>query len=803
MKLWKWLFVLALIAVLVVPAVRGAASKSDDDDDDDVVRVEPNLKGSKIPAKTDDEVVSREEQAMSADGYSVEEQRLIKQQAEKYKFETEVNRMMSILINSLYSNKEIFLRELISNASDALDKIRFLSLTNASLLGEGDQAKLEIHIKGDRDAGTLTITDTGIGMTKQELIKNLGTIAQSGTKEFLQKFAEQGEKSTTSNLIGQFGVGFYSVFLVADSVTVVSKSNDDDQYIWSSDADGSFSVVKDPKGNTLGRGTRITLHIKKDAREYMDEKTLRSVAKKYSEFINFPIFLWAGHTVDKEVPVEEEDEVEVEVTDETGKEPVVEEAEAEEEEEKPKTKTVKETVYEWELLNDTKPIWTRSAKEVTEEEYADFYKAITKDTEDPLRHVHFTAEGDAEFKSILYIPKTAPSNMFDPNSVSHRGALKLFVRRVFITDDFENLIPNYLRFIRGVVDSDDLPLNVSREVLQQHKILEQIQKKIVRKSIAMFQEIASDEDKELYREFWTQYGTNLKLGVIEDHANRTRLTKLLMFLSSKTGEYTTLDDYVSRMKEGQDKIFYLAGASREVVEKSPLIERAIKKGYEVLYMVDAIDEYALQHIQKYDNKYVLTNLGKEGVKFDDAEDEEDTKKQVTEEFQPLVDFLKDTLSANVDRVVITDRLTTSPCALVSSSWGYTANMERILKAQALGIKGKDHSVPNKKIMEINPRHPIIKELLRRVESDKEDEAAKVTSKVLYETAVLSSGYVVDDPSEFAGWIHKMMSLNLNIDPSAKVEEIEEPVLADKQPAAEEESSSTNKKPKVTEEKDEL
>jgi len=314
------------------------------------------------------------------------------------------------------------------------------------------------------------------------------------------------------------------------------------------------------------------------------------------------------------------------------------------------------------------------------------------------------------------------------------------------------------------VDSDDLPLNVSREILQQNKLLKQIEKKLVRKSIAMFQELANDEDKEVYKKFWTNYGTNVKLGIIEDSGNRSRLTKLLMFLSSKTGDYVTLDDYVSRMKEGQDQIFYLAGSSKETVEKSPLIERVLKRGYEVLYMVDPIDEYALQHVQKYDNKHKLTNLGKEGVKLDDKEEEEE-KKKVEEEFKPLVDYLKDTLSDKLDKVVVTDRLTTSPCALVSSTYGYTANMERIIKAQALGGKGRDAPYTPKKIMEINPKHPIVKELLRRISTDKSDETAEVTAEVLYETAVLSSGYTIDDPTQFASWIHKMMSLNLNIDPA--------------------------------------
>lgn len=352
--------------------------------------------------------------------------------------------------------------------------------------------------------------------------------------DFLQKFAEQG-KDSTSNLIGQFGVGFYSAFLVADTVTVTSKSNDDDQYVWTSAADGSFTIAKDPQGNTLGRGTRITLHLKDDALEYLEQNTVKEVAKRYSEFINFPIYLWASHDEEKEVPVEEEPKEEKPVDEEKDENEIEveeEEEDEDEEEEAPKTKKVKETIWDWELLNQTKPIWTRSPKEITEEEYKSFFKSIAKETEDPLKWIHFTAEGDAEFKSILYIPGRAPQNMFDPHADAHRGALKLFVRRVFITDDFDTLVPNYLKFVRGVVDSDDLPLNVSREMLQQSKILKQIEKKLVRKSIAMFQELASAENKEDYTKFWENYGTNVKLGVIEDAGNRSRLIKLLMYVLS-------------------------------------------------------------------------------------------------------------------------------------------------------------------------------------------------------------------------------------------------------------------------------
>eukprot|EP01112_Ceratiomyxa_fruticulosa_P004842 TRINITY_DN1539_c0_g3_i2.p1 TRINITY_DN1539_c0_g3~~TRINITY_DN1539_c0_g3_i2.p1 ORF type:complete len:827 (-),score=265.12 TRINITY_DN1539_c0_g3_i2:50-2530(-) len=787
---------LFLIGFFVFPTITYASAEEVSASGD---TINLDLKGAKVPLKTDDEVVQREEQAINSEGYSVAELKQIREAAETHTFQAEVNRLMHIIINSLYSNRDIFLRELISNASDALDKIRFLSLTNPGLLGEGEQANLEVRIKADKANNQLHIIDRGIGMTKDEMIKNLGTIAQSGTREFLTKMAEGGDKS--SNLIGQFGVGFYSIFLVADKVTVTSKHNDDDQYVWESTADSSFSISKDPRGNTLGRGTRITLHLKEDAKEYLNQDTIKSLAKKYSEFINFPIYLQTETTVEEEVPIEEEEKEETEVKTEEEGVSVDEEGEEEEVEEAPKTKKVSHTEYNWELLNEIKPIWTRSPDKITEEEYNNFYRAISKDSEDPLAYTHFSAEGEAEFKSILFFPKVAPSNVFDPNPAAHKGNLKLFVKRVFITDDFHDLIPSYLRFIRGIIDSDDLPLNVSREQLQKHKLLQTIQKKIVRKAIAMMQTLAdkarkkAEEDKEEDEEptvekteeeeedtqtakekwetFWTQFGANVKLGVLEDGSNRSRLVKLLMFHSTKTGELTSFEEYVSRMKEDQEEIYYLAGASKEALQKSPLLERLLKRGYEVLLMTEPIDEYCLGNVPKFDGKKII-NLGKDPVKAIEDEIDKETEKETETKFQPLVDFLKTQFSDKLEKVVVSHRLTQSPVALLASQGGYTANMERVIKAQALGPGGSSR-IPSyipKKILEINPYHPILVELLRRVTNDASDETAKITAKVLYETAVLSSGFVVEDSTDFASWIHKMMSVNLDLDPNTVVEEPE-------------------------------
>ncbi|KAK5583830.1 hypothetical protein RB653_005432 [Dictyostelium firmibasis] len=688
---------------------------------------------------------------LESDGYTAAEAKLIEEKGEKFTFQTEVNKLMNIIINSLYSKKEIFLRELVSNASDALDKIRFLALTNADLLGEGEQSNLDIHIKIDKANNVLHITDKGIGMTKEELVKNLGTIAQSGTKEFIKKVSDSAE---SSNLIGQFGVGFYSLFLVADSVVVTSKSNDDDQYVWTSDSQSSYTIAKDPKGNTLGRGTRISLHIKDDSKEFLDQQVIKQLVKKYSQFINFPIYLYVSEEVEvpkeeQEQPISDEKDTEEETTtteegeEETAQEPV---------EEEKKTKTV----YKWEELNDSKPLWMKAAKDVSKEEYTEFFRSLSKTQDTPITYSHFKTEGDTEFRSILYIPENPPSNMFDLDAAG--SGLKLFVRRVFITDNLKELVPNWLRFLVGVIDSDDLPLNVSREMLQQNKILEAIKKKVIGKFISMVKELSEEEDKTKYHDFFKKFGSSLKLGAIEDQANKKRLTKYLLFPSSKE-ELTSFADYVGRMKEGQDQIYFITGKSKDSVEASPLIEQAIKRGYEVLFMVDPIDEYLVPQLDKFDDKFKFTNLARSGVKFNEDKEEEDQRKQTAEEFKPLISYLKKTLSDKLEKVVVSKVLADSPSILVSNSWGVTANQERIMKAQA----HQSNSQPqfnSKKIMEINPSHPLIKQLLNRLnEFGEEDESIKVSAHVLYETSALTAGYSIDNPTNFADFIYKLMMIN--------------------------------------------
>ncbi|RKO89123.1 Hsp90 protein-domain-containing protein, partial [Blyttiomyces helicus] len=519
---------------------------------------------------------------------SAEDEVKVKASAETFKFETEVNRMMKLIINSVYKSKEIFLRELISNASDAIDKIRFLALTNKKELDSASD--LKITIVADKEKKTLTITDTGVGMTKKGLKDNLGTIAKSGTSEFLTSM--EGNATADTNLIGQFGVGFYSVFLVADSVTVVSKHNEDKQYVWESTSENDFRIVEDPRGNTLGRGTQITLHLKEEALTYLNDKALRDLIHRYSEFINFPIYLWSSKTTSEEVPVDEDDEPE---TADADIEDVVDE------DAKPKTKFVEKTAWDWELMNENKPIWTRRPSEVNEEEYTSFYKTFAKDTSAPLSYIHFRAEGEVDFRAMLFIPKSAPAS-FMQSSEEVLRSIKLFVRRVFITDEMSDLLPRYLAFLKGLVDSDDLPLNVSRETLQQHSILKVIRKKLIAKALEMFRNLATS-DPEKYLEFYAEYGAALKVGVIEDRSNKNKLTKLLRFRSSASGEeFISLETYVARMKQGQKQIYFVTGEDIETLKKSPFVEKLIARGYEVLYMADPVDEYLSQSLDVFDGR---------------------------------------------------------------------------------------------------------------------------------------------------------------------------------------------------------
>lgn len=641
---------------------------------------------------------------------------------------------MDLIINSLYSDKDIFLRELVSNAADACDKKRFLSITD-----EAGVKPPEIKIRANMEDNTLTIEDSGVGMTKDELKNNLGKIAQSGTRAFLDAL---GDGKADVNLIGQFGVGFYSAYLVADKVTVVTKSMQDatKAYQWESEADSKYTITNaNPDDIEGSSGTKLILHLKDDCSAYLEASKIEDLLKRYSEFIEFPISVWKETTEYKQVPDEEANKDLAEG-------------------EKPKMKTVPETTEGYEAVNNQKPIWLRSPKDVTEEEYQDFYRSAFRNTYDiPAKYTHFVLEGQVQCKSILYIPGTLPfelsRDMFDENARN----IRLYVKRVFINDKFDDLLPRWLKFVKGVVDSDDLPLNVSREILQKSKVLSIINKRLVRKSLDMIRDLSETEDG-TYTAFWNNFGKYLKVGIIEDDRNREEIASYLRFFSKSSGEeYTSLDEYIEKMPEGQKAVYYVTGEGKEKVKMSPVIEKLKSRGYDVLFAAEPLDEIMFESLKSYKD-IDIKDAGKD-TSFDDDEESRKKKEELNRAYVDVIGYLETTLSGSVQKVTVSDLLTDSPAALVQGAYGMSPSMQRYMRAQAVaaGSEIGDIDSMNKVCMEINPKHPIIKDLEKMVKGDKESEATKDFAMLLFDIAGLTSGYEVKDMSGFAKRVMGLMS----------------------------------------------
>ena len=655
---------------------------------------------------------------------------------EEFKFESNVSRVMDIIINSLYSNRDVFIRELISNAADACDKKRFLALTDSSI----DADKLGIRVYANREANTLTIEDSGIGMNKADLIQNLGRIAESGTKRFMEGMENKDDVS----LIGQFGVGFYSGFLVANRMSVATKGSEGAQLLWEASADSldQYSISDDIGEPIEGTGTRITLHLRDESDQYLDDVALRALIERYSEFTAFPIELQREVTKPEQVPDMSKE------PDETGTIPM---------------KTEMKKVQEFQVVNNKKPLWLRPTRECTDDQYTDFYQQTFNAYDEPAAKTHFSVEGNVDFKALLYLPSEVPYELTRDMFAASARSLRLYVKRVFINDKFEDLIPRWLLFIRGVVDSDDLPLNVGREILQQSRSLRIIKQRLVKKSIDMMSDLAQNNATS-YDTFWKNFGKYVKVGIIEDEKAREDLIPLCRFYSSHTGQegdesdVTSLPDYVSRMPEDQKNIYYVVGETRAQAAMSPALEKLKQKDYEILYVSEPIDEMTLQNIERYSGKEIM-DVGKEtGQEL--SEDEKKEQKEKNEDSEKLRTWMKEVLGERITRVEVSTRLVDSPATIVQSEYGVSPNMQKYLRAQAVvenDDKGEFANIFNQAVLEINPSHPIITHLMKLHGEDEQGEEAKETVEIVFNTAALAAGYILDNAAEYSNLVVKMMA----------------------------------------------
>ena len=626
---------------------------------------------------------------------------------EKHVFQAEVNEVLSIVVNSLYSHREVFLRELISNASDAIDHLNLQALSNPAVLGS--DTELRIELIADKEKGTLTIRDNGVGMSKDELISHLGTIARSGTKKLMQSLSAEQKKDVA--MIGQFGVGFYSAFLVADSVTVCSKkAGSGEAWIWQSQAKGDYEVRL---GERESRGTDITLHIKDDAKEYLEEWSVQSVVRKYSDYVRWPIRMQVERGEDKD------------------------------------------TRTEWQTINQARALWTRSKSEVTKDQYVEFYKHTSHDWNDPLAWTHFKVEGTHELTGLLFVPEKAPHDLTDRK----KGGVRLFVKRVFIMDDAQEILPEWLRFMRGVIDSEDLPLNVSREILQKDATTRFIKKQVVQKTLTLLEELAKEGEIEVeqdgektkqnrYLQFWNEFGKVLKEGVYHDGSAREQLAGLLRYRSTANEQLTGFADYKARMPEDQKAIYYVTADSLSAAESSPHIEALKKHGREVLFLVDPIDEWVVDVLREFDGT-PLVSAAKGALDLPESEEEKKDKEQQQKDLSAVLSRMHKTLDEKVKEVRVTHRLTDSPACLVSDVHGMSAHMERILRDAG-------HELPEqKRILEVNPTHPVVQKLKAIADAD-ETKFAQWTS-LLHDQALLAEGVLPSDPAGFAKQIAQLMA----------------------------------------------
>lgn len=632
-------------------------------------------------------------------------------------FQTEVKQLLDLVIHSLYSNRDIFLRELISNSSDAIDKARFEAQSNESLL-EGN-SDWKIKLIADKDAGTLTIRDNGIGMSMAEVEENIGTIAKSGTKSFVQAMKDAAA-AQQPELIGQFGVGFYASFMVADKVVLTTRRAGDAAHgtCWESAGDGSYTIEDCTKAE---RGTEIVLHMKEEFKEYLDEWKIRSIVKKYSDFIQYPVCMDITRT-------------------ETPKGVDGEEIEG--------AGTIEK--IEEQTLNSMKAIWARPKSEVTEEEYKEFYKHVSHDFEDPFKTIHFAAEGTSEFKALLYLPAKKPFDLF---MAERKRGIQLYVKRVFITEKCDALLPDYLRFVRGVVDSSDLPLNVSREILQEDVQIKRIQKSLVNKTLSTLSDL-KEKEYDQYLTFWKEFGPVLKEGLHFDYANKEKLQELILFQSTRTaeGEYVSLKDYVERMPEAQKEIYYITGEDKSALEQSPLLEAFNAKGFEVLFLTDPVDEWVVQSLHEYQEKK-LKAVDRGDVDLDNEDEKKEKEKKQEEakkEFGTLLELIKGRLESKIKEVRFSNRLTDSACCLVADDFGMNANMERIMKAM-------NQAVPDsKRVLELNPDHPIVKVMGDMYKQSADDTRLLDYADLLYDQALLTEGTPIKDPLKFTKLISDLM-----------------------------------------------